>query len=263
MDTHLPPPLIAPLLNRNSHSSQTIFVSVSLHMSDRIRFVRFPPEDLEAITAVISRHWSRGIQSSRSYGCSYELKLRGSPWFGSGTGPDAVPALILMRELLAALYAQSWIITTSTDVSRKRDDKDTLIFRRRPLPPPRVQWLVISFKAEDKLRCLGAEPDLLAAISSMLRSLRLLQSEKKKAMEAHHYEFKIHGYPWAAMGEETMQTRLLIIKLMEVLEVHGWRVYASIDQNSGPLGNANYSAVDSWYCFKSVDWTPGDAIFDH
>lgn len=240
---------------------RTTFGSVSLHMSDRIRFVQFPKEDLEVIRATIRRCWPRGIQDERPYSASYEFKLRGGPWSGSGTGPDAVPALILMREVLASLYSMGWIMTASTDISRKKLDKDTLIFRKQPVPPPAATWTAISFKMGDKLRFLGAPQELLAAFSTLLKSMKLLQSESMKDARQNYHEFKLFGYPWRASGEETMTTRVLILKLVELLEQHGWSLYASIDQNSGPSGDSNYSETDSWYCVKSTDWTPGSIIF--
>lgn len=239
---------------------KTTFASVSLHMSDRIRFVQFPKEDLAVIRNTIQTHWYKGIQAERPYGPSYEFKLRGIPWSGSGTGSDAVPAIILMREVFASLYAMGWIMTSSTDISRKKFDKDTLIFRKQPVPPPAANWIAISFKTGDKLRFLGAPQELLGAFSSLLTSAKLLQSQAIKDTKRNQYDFKLYGYPWAATGEETMRTRVLILKLVELLEAHGWSLYASIDQNSGPTGDSNYSEVDCWYCVKAADWRPGSAI---
>ncbi|KAJ2968741.1 hypothetical protein NQ176_g9032 [Zarea fungicola] len=241
---------------------RTTFGSLSLHMSDRLRFVQFDKEDLLAVRAVIIRVWRDGIQAERNYSVSYEFKLRGNPWSGSGTGTYAVPALILMREIFACLYSRGWIMTASTDISRKKFDKDTLIFRRQGGgPPPPASWMAISFKNGDKIRMLGAPDDLLDSMARMLTSMRLLQSRSAKDAAKGQYEFKVHGYPWSASGEETMQTRLLILKMVEVLEMHGWSLYASIDQNNGPSGDSSYSETDSWYCVKSSDWTPGSIIF--
>lgn len=244
----------------SSPAFRTTFGSVSLHMSDRIRFVQLPPEDIAVIKNTIQRSWAWGIQAERPYSVSYEFKLRGSPWSGSGTGSYAVPALILMREVFASLYSMGWIMTASTDISRKKFDKDTLIFRKQPVPPPAATWTAISFKTGDKLRFLGAPPELIAAFSTLLKNMKLLQSEAVKDPRLQYHEFKLYGYPWAATGEETMKTRVLILKLVELLELHGWSLYASIDQNSGPSGDSNYSETDSWYCVKSSDWRPGSII---
>lgn len=240
----------------NSSFFRTAFGLVSLHMSDRIRFVQFSEEDINVIRTTIQRFWAKGIQEERPYSVSYEFKLRGNPWSGSGTGSEAVPALILMREVLACMYQQGWLMTASTDVSRKKYDKDTLIFRKQLAPPPPASWIAISFKMDDKLRFLGAPQEFLLAFSTILKSMGLHQSESMKDKTINYHEFKLYGYPWSATGEETMRTRMLILKLVELLELHGWSLYASIDQNSGPAGDSTYSEVDSWYCVKSTSWNP-------
>lgn len=260
--TSAPPPAY----DANTSSSavpqpfRTAFGSLSLHMSDRLRLMHFDNDDLAAVRAVLLRAWSWGIQAERPYSCSYEFKLRGSPWSGSGTGPYAVPAQILMRELFACLYARGWIMTASTDISRKEYDKDMLIFRRQAVPPPPASWMAMSFKNGDKIRLLGAPQQLAHAMAGMLASMRALQAQSVKNAAAGQFEFKLHGYPWQASGEATMQARLLILRMMEVLEQHGWSLYASIDQNNGPSGDSGYTETDAWYCVKSSDWTPGSII---
>lgn len=239
---------------------QTSFASLSLHMSDRIRLVQFPPDDIAAVRAVLRSAWREGLQAERPYSVSYEFKLRGRPWSGSGTGSYAVPAILLMRDVFACLYARGWIMTASTDISRKELDKDTLIFRRQGAAPPPASWMALSFKQGDKIRLLGAPPDLLDAMAAMFTGMRLLQARTVKDAARGQHEFKLSGYPWAASGEATMHARLLILRMVEVLERHGWSLYASIDQNSGPSGDSHYSETDCWYCVKSSDWTPGSII---
>lgn len=241
---------------------RTTFASVSLHSTDKIRFLQFSPDEIDKLRATITYFWSRGIQSEGNYGVSYEFKLRGVPWYGSGTGPDAVPSQILMREIFSRLYSMGWIMTASMDISRKGYDKDTLVFRKQSVPPPAAVWTAISLKKSDKMRFLGAPPDLLAAVSEMLRSTRCLQSEMRKAKTDNYHEFTLNGGPWYADGTRTMATRQLILRLVQTLEMQGWSVYACIDQNSGPRNSsdASLSETDVWYCVKSLDWTPGSII---
>jgi hypothetical protein len=47
------------------------------------------------------------------------------------------------------------------------------------------------------------------------------------------YEIKLYGSPWWATGTETMEVRSLLLVLLEVLEIEGWTVYASVDQKNG------------------------------
>jgi len=235
---------------------RTSFASLSLHMGDRIRMMRFPPEDVSAIRGVIQRYWGKGIQDERVYGPSYEFKLYGNPWAGQTS--DAIPSRIVMREIFAYLFSQGWILHLNTDVSKSRFDKDTLIFRKQQTPPPPSEWIAISFNQADRLRLIGAPPSLLADVRMALKGMGLLQAEDWKDRSLEAWEYKINGYPWHASGEETMTTRMWMLRLLEVLESRGWSVYASIDQSTA---SKNRSETDSWYVVRDRSWAEGSAVF--
>jgi hypothetical protein len=56
---------------------------------------------------------------------------------------------------------------------------------------------------------------------------------------SHHYrQFKLHSYPWCAEGAEAVSTRILLLNILQTLETHGFRIYASIDQSSGVCLNS-------------------------
>lgn len=218
--------------------------------------MQFPAEDVAAIRGVIQRSWSKGIQHEKPYSTSYEFKLYGNPWFGQAY--DAITSRIIMREIFAHLFSQGWILHLSTDVSTKKLDKDSLIFRKQQTPPPASEWIAISFNQSDRLRLIGAPQYLLADVRVLIQQMRLLQAENWKDQSLGAWEFKLHGYPWHATGEETMTTRLLLLRLLETLEGKGWSVYASIDQNTA---GENTSETDSWYVVKEKDWAEGSTVF--
>lgn len=131
--------------------------------------IRFPPDVVVAVKAVIETNWPRGIQNEReiTFG-AYEFQLRGNPW--TGQGDDSVPARVLMCvfrtglclaltshhrcEVLSTIYHRGWELRMSTDISQKAQDKDLLVYREGPLPPP-CQFLAISFNDSDRLRIIG------------------------------------------------------------------------------------------------------------
>lgn len=75
------------------------------------------------------------------------------------------------------------------------------------------------------------------------------------------FEIKFRGYPWRASGTETVQSRLIILALLDALEELGFSLYASIDQDNGPGGNSHASEADVWFCNRQNDWTPGAPIY--
>ncbi|TAQ86119.1 hypothetical protein B7494_g5551 [Chlorociboria aeruginascens] len=234
-------------------SFQTSFASISLHASDRIRLLQFPVSEVSGIRDVIRRHWPQGIQKEQMYAESYEFKLHGYPWVGQGG--DAIPSRIVMRELLAYLFTQGWILHATSDVSKNEADKDMIMFRKQQSPPPSSEWIAISFNINDRMRLIGAPQDLIAAVRGLLQQMGLLQSEQWKEQKYNAWEFKINGYPWIATGEATMSTRLLLLRMLEVLETKGWSLYASIDQS------ITSSDTETWFCVKDMNWVPGSAVF--
>ena len=224
--------------------------------SSRLRFLQFPPSDIEAIRTIIHRSWRKGIQAEGPYAKSHEIKLYGNPWYGQSS--DAIPARILMREIFAHLYSSGWILHASTDISKKGRDKDTLVFRKQQHPPPASEWIAISFNQYDRLRLIGADQQLRGSVEALLKGMGKLQDKFWKDQVLNAWEFKIYGNPWYASGEETMSTRLLVLRLLETLERQGWSLYASIDQNQG---SENVSETDSWFCVREKGWTPGSSVF--
>ncbi|KAH6704081.1 hypothetical protein BKA61DRAFT_182218 [Leptodontidium sp. MPI-SDFR-AT-0119] len=237
---------------------RTAFASVSLHRSDRIRLLSFPQCEIDGLRTVIKTTYPKGLQAEQKYGGSHEFKLYGNPWYGQSS--DAICSRVVMREVLAYLFSVGWILHASTDVSKKQMDKDTLFFRKQQQSPPVSEWIAISFNKSDRLRLIGADEQLRSAFKDLLAGMRLLQTDcgwKDRTLNA--WEFKINGYPWWATGEETMSTRLLLMRMLECLEGFGWSLYASIDQNTSS-GN-DTSETDTWYCVREKGWVPGSAVF--
>ncbi len=237
---------------------RTSFASLSLHASDRIRLLQFPQSDIAQIRNVLQRSWAQGIQAEQIYATSYEFKLRGNPWYGQGS--ESVAARVLVRELLAYLFSMGWILHATTDTSKKQTDKDTLSFRKQQSAPPPSEWIAISFNYSDRLRLIGAPKNLIDEMRLLLQNTKLLQADngwKDKVLGA--WEFKLNGYPWKAAGEETMSTKLLLLRMLEILERHGWSLYASVDQNTAT--GEHTSETDSWYCVRDRSWVEGAAVF--
>jgi len=240
----------------NPPAFQSTFASLSLHRADTIRFLRFSQQDIETLRMVVHASWPKGIQEERIYGGSHEIKLAGYPW-GEGYSGNGVRAQILMQEVLACLYSMGWMLHVSTDISRKQWDKDTMVFRKQATPPP-GEWFSISFHRADRLRLGGASGATITSFRSILQNMHKLQSEEWKDQSLNAYEFKVLGNPWLASGEETMETRMLILRMLEALERDGWSLYASVDQS---ISSKNSSSADTWYCVRDKSWAPGALVF--
>lgn len=71
---------------------------------------------------------------------------------------------------------------------------------------------------------------------------------------------RVHRYPFhSSSGSNSMQARILLLKLLECMEEHGWTVYGSIDQKA--TTNEHRGETDTWHCCKMVGWQPGMPVY--
>ncbi|KAK9375221.1 uncharacterized protein V1513DRAFT_431098 [Lipomyces chichibuensis] len=245
----------APEQSASATPFRTKFASLSMHMTDRIRLLRFPDRDVTQILNIIRLSWPRGIQDTRDYDAAKEVKLYGRPWSLSSWGAERTEARRLICQILHGLFDMGWILQASVDISKKEYDKDTLLFRYQQPPPPSCIWMSISFNRSDRLQLIDVPQEL---------GPLLVQAYGEKVQDYQFkgsvFEIKFRGYPWQADGTETVQTRLMLLTLLECLEQQGFSLYASIDQDSGSE-SSNSSEADTLFCNRQADWTPGAPIY--
>jgi len=221
---------------------------VTMNEDDLLRFIQFSKEEIEGIRSVIATSWSNGIQNERDYHGSWEFKLRGYPWQAQGS--EAVSSRLLICRVLGHLYERGWMLVSSVDVSKKAGDKDTLMFRRHGPAPP-LEFFAVSFNENDKLRLIGAPAEVLPAVRQMLG--RAVQSETPKDGSM---QFKLQGDPWISEGSETITTRALVMNILQTIELHGFRMYATVNQSSKET-----EEMDTWYVCRPRGWTAGGVVY--
>ena len=101
---------------------------------------------------------------------------------------------------------------------------DTLLFRRQSPPPPPWDWLVVSFDRGNKLKVVGFPPPELAAALVECFGIRVRRHE----ITASRLKIKFRGYPWEPHGTNTVDTRVIVLKLLETLEAFGFTLYGSV-----------------------------------
>lgn len=135
----------------------TTHFTISLNKQDRLRLIGAPDSLVSVIRNVIQTIWLRGIQNEERYYQSWEFKLRGTPWWASGT--EAVDSRYLIAKLLEALQSYGWSVVASIDSSRKLSDKSSLVFRQSQAIQSPV--FCLSLNESDKLRLINAPEDIV------------------------------------------------------------------------------------------------------
>ncbi|KAK9765590.1 hypothetical protein K7432_005951 [Basidiobolus ranarum] len=231
---------VAPPSYESSLDLPSSICCISLNESDKIRLIGAPEHLRASFREMLKRSWRKGIQVESDYCEQPEFKLLGNPWFGHGD--DAVPCRTLLIEILRYMENQGWRYIVASDVSKKQSDKATLLFEYTGIVcTPTI--FSLSFNRTDRLRVIGASPDIPGTVREAIRSYWVIQNEK-----FYHgsWEFKLAGNPWFADGDDAIRARMLLMKILGALRRIGYKLHASIEVC---VGDSGYE-LDSWFLRK-------------
>lgn len=217
--------------------------SLSMHWSDKLRFLNFPDEIFLGVRTLIQNSWAGGIQSEKANGPAYEYKLKGRP-FGSHGTQEAIAARVLMRNILSYLYDRQWLLVMPYTLTGRNRAKDILVFKKQDEPLVPVDWLVVTVSGANTLRVIGDEPDVIRAVGSKISDMKTLQ-----AIEVKHgsFEFQLESNLWRAVDERAIRAHQVMIAVLDTLDANGWRAYSAFRQRTQ---NGDYHKADTWYFVK-------------
>lgn len=234
----------------------TTFACVTLNLNDTLRLINFSEAELKAVQLAAITHWS-GVRYVRDYGGSKEIELKGSPWAHDSNGDD--DARRLLMGIFENLFELGWVLYASVAITAKADNKDSLVFRKQVPPPPPYDWIAVSFDHYNKLKIVGKIPkelvsDLLTTFSGQMKRQEIDDKRVKLIFNDSH---------WYPHGKATVDTRLLLLTLIETLERSGFTVYASIDQTTDVQSThtTTDSDPDVMICHRRRDWVPGMPVW--
>ena len=92
------------------------FCAISLNRYDRLRLVRTPAGLVGAIKEAVIKHWYLGLQKTRDYHGTVELKLGGCPWWADSN--DAVESRYFVSTLIGILKVNGWQVCGTMDLTR-------------------------------------------------------------------------------------------------------------------------------------------------
>ncbi|KAL4786883.1 hypothetical protein BJX76DRAFT_345917 [Aspergillus varians] len=239
-------PTGSPLRGQN-----TRFAMLSLAGSDRLRFIRFPQPMTVLASEIVQGLWSKGIQRVQEYDDSLELKLRGNP-LGYGYDEEKVAIRVTLMGLLNAFAKEGWfVIPAGGRVVRMGNyscfgQKDSLIFHQQE--PRAHSWLCISFDSTDLLHLINAPTELATALIGFFGE----RIEKcNKDFVSGNFELKFNGDPWTKQsGKGGVQSRLLVLDLMQSLEEQGYTMCTSFDIDGGCGGSTYQSNGELWFWYR-------------
>ena len=250
-------PVITPQLETAAPSytpaASSPFAVLVIAKSDRIRLFSFPRTIVDAIQEMIQSLWPRGIQKVQEFSDSHEFKLCGRPW-GSNVDEETLATRLLSR-ILAMLHSHGWVLDITTDISKRMDTRDALLFRHKQLIPESCEWTSINFNGSDQLLIIDAPSDLIQAFTE---GLSLITKNHKPYKLQDVYELRLSPGQWGTFPDDPipMQSWKLALRLTELLASHGFRVYGSIHQKC----SASSFEASTWHCFRRRGWVSGAPV---
>ncbi|KAF9206618.1 hypothetical protein BGZ49_002140 [Haplosporangium sp. Z 27] len=141
--------------------------SISLLDKNKIRLIGTPPPLTPLLRSAIITCWGTISRESNYFG-AYEFRLKGAPF--RGEGPDRVRSRRLILGVLYTMAKAGWDLIEASDVSRRKDDCDTLFFEySEPIGESssstgtrseglrEVELFAVAFNSTDKIRIISQQ----------------------------------------------------------------------------------------------------------
>jgi hypothetical protein len=95
---------------------------------------------------------------------------------------------------------------------------------------------------------------LVAGVKKVLQEMGCFE---KGDWNHDSFEFELKGKPWRSRGEAAGNAvRILLMRLLELAEGHGWRLYATFVQRTG---SDEDRILDTWYFVREKGGSNGQA----
>ena len=204
------------------------FLIVGLSSYDSLMVLNAPTDLHKLFKDAIEKTWPKGIQQWTYENEVLLVKLKGYPW--QPDGEDTVHSRVVLQTIIGDLLQKQWKLYGNSNL---KSAANTLFFEHDPNMPlgqPSPPQFTISLNTHDLIRVISAPESLVSAVRSTIQSF-WLKGIQKESRYAESWEFKLKGNPWWASGDEAVESRFLILKLMETLQAYGWSPVTGIDSS--------------------------------
>lgn len=166
----------------------------------------------------------------------------------------------MLTGILETLWSAGWVLTLSgTNLGTASDPRDTLVFRFRMPRPEKGSWSSIAFSASDELRLIDTPHDIVHKVAEAIADLGLLAEHNRYDSTDGCDQFLLKNKVWARppfAGEPDFPSQI-VARLLDIIEDHGWSVYATINMQRRAPENQALIVGDTWFCFRRDSWWDG------
>jgi len=201
---------------------------ISLNKENRLRLINCT-EMAASVEDTITKHYGKLAEQEDKYG-SWEFKLQGSPFISSGD--VAIRVRKLMSRINETMMAHGWALSTSLDISRKKDDKSILLFHKAPSSAAKFACIFLS--DTHRIRLLDFPPSHAEELKEELRR-SYLPGFKKKQKESDVdscVQVELYGNPWHYIMPYNLYARSAMLNVLKKANSLGWDLVSSTDISS-------------------------------
>ncbi|XP_063683440.1 uncharacterized protein LOC134817972 isoform X4 [Bolinopsis microptera] len=204
--------------------------TVTLSGENLMYLTNIPKSTKHELIKILNENWGKGVKKETYCKSGIVVALGGKPWLDIKSMSAA--ARSLLHKMVNYLGMVGWELITT---ARVKNARDTLFFMKTRTAPA-INDLVRSFfslsiNGKDKLRVLHS------SIPSIIDDLRKIITDWEgeiisESIKNGSHEFEIKGNPFWCESTEAIQTRFLMIKILENLLEKGFRVQTAINPSS-------------------------------
>lgn len=205
--------------------------SISLHWTDRIRFIGLPMDVIHSMRTVITSTWGP-MQKEEEYHGTHEFKLTAHPWYGQSEDPVGSGRLLVA--ILRTMAHFGWNLLQAADISKNGADKDNIFFEKASADP-NANLFAMSFSFGDVLRIIDAPSFAAPQVKSAIQMHWNKGIQKERDCNGS-LEIKFSGNPWHPEGSESVYGSKIICQIIANFREKGYKVYGCVNTVTNKKG---------------------------
>lgn len=228
----------------DDNSSNILVVGISAW--DKLRIFTQHQSIVDAVKEAIAPHLSiQDMGADNPAGIAQtKIKLHGSPW-GYVSAEESISARAAIARIIQNLSKLNLRLLINFNT---KPSADTYFFTVGADPDvvdtPGCGLITLGLNSNDQLRVIVQKKDgYFSGVVDAMRKVinkhwhRGLQDEWE---ERRGHTFKFKGNPWWTDGAETVETRVVICKVLEAMFVLGWRLTCATDISRKPQDKTTF-----------------------
>ena len=206
------------LQERNKLQEPSRFFALSLNRNDRIRLINAPNDLANAIKTAIMQAWPKGVQEEMIIGTTYEIKIKGNPWWCDAE--ETVYSRQLVSNIFKLLRQYSWNFYATCELSYHLNSKGVFFFRYDSTTNINLRPLCISLNESDKIRVIDANQNHVNAVVDAI-AVAWPKGMQDQSLYAGASQFKLRGNPFSGSSSNLIYASAVMMYIFANLKSQG------------------------------------------